>query len=598
MHLSHIMTASEKISQLRKSMQDEGVDAVIVANTDPHNNEYVADPWLYRAWLSGFHGSNGTLVVTQDQAGLWTDSRYFLMAEAALEGSGIDLFRTGEEDVPELNDWLEDQLAAGQTVAFSGAETSLATARKRIEVFEKRELTVRTDLNLVERIWADRPALSAGKVDVADVQYVGLGFREKLAQVREEMAKKKLDAYLLGRTDETGWLFNLRGSDLENSTVVLAFTLVTLEEVQLLVDVEKFSPEQVEQLNAGGCRIRGYQEIEAALGELPEGTRLLVDKRYLNYALSRCLVHCEVVEDRSIVTDLKAIKNAVEVENLRECLVDDGMALVRFFCWLERELGQGTRITEWSASVKLQELRATIPGFRHVSFPSIMGYQANGALPHYTVTEDNDVEIKPEGILLLDSGGTYRNGTTDITRVVPLGAVTEQQQIDYTSVLKGLIRLSLATFPKNATCAQLDGICRSALWEHQRDFLHGTGHGIGYGLEVHEGPQGFGGRSSERMKPGMTTTIEPGLYRTGDYGIRIENIVLCVEQEESPFGYFNRFETLTVFPINTDLVKVDMLSEEELTWLNTYNAGSYEKLTDKVSDEERSWLERACRPIV
>ena len=586
-----------KLTRLRREMQQQGVDAVIVADADPHNNELVAAPWMYREWLTGFHGSNGTAVITQDQAGLWTDSRYFIAAEDALRGTGIDLYRMGEDDVPKLEEWICETLASGHTVSFPGGETSLALARSWEKPLEKHGLSVRTDLNLVEAIWTDRPAIPTGAIDSLPLEYAGHSFTEKLAQIREKMRQDKLDAYLLGRTDETGWLFNIRGSDLPDSSVVLAYTLITASEVSLIVDPRKLSAEQREQLAADDCRLRPYGEVVDALKELPEHSRLLIDPQHINHQLSRQLTHCELVEERSIATDLKAIKNEVEINHLKQCHRDDGAALVKFFYWLSCQVKQGAQVSELSAAGKLRDLRAAISGFRHVGFSTIIGYNAHGALNHYCVTEETDMPIHAEGLLLVDSGGSYQNGLTDTTRTVPLGPVTEQQKVDYTCVLKGLLRLSMAVFPKTATCAQLDGICRSAMWEQQRDFKHGTGHGVGYGLEVHEGPQGLSARCQEQMKPGMVTTIEPGLYREGEYGIRIENVVLCVEKAESKFGSFYQFEDLTCCPINTRLVQPDMLNDQEIEALDRYHAWVIESLADKLTADEQAWLINQCSPI-
>ena len=587
----------ERVREIQTLMQSQNIDGLIVDNSDPHNSEYVAEHWQSRSWLSGFTGSNGILGMTATKVGLWTDSRYYLIADAALADTGITVFRMGEEDVPSIEKWMCDQLDAGQTVSFDGRVTSQDAGERWQSAFDDSEIIVRTDLDPISIVCPERPPIPTGQVFSVPVEIVGESRTSKIARVREAMVVARADAYLLGRTDETAWLFNLRGTDLKNSVSIIAYTLVTAESITLFIDPVKVPNEIADSLDADNVKIRPYDEIAEALRDLAEGTRLLTPKTHLSQYLAQRIGHCRRISGRSIVTDLKAIKNETELSELRACLVRDGAAKVRFMHWLYQQLETGTLVTELSASRRLRDFRAEIPGFQHVSFSTIMGYNGDAALNHYFVTEETDVPIEAEGMLLIDSGGTYLDGTTDITRVLPLGDNTQVQRVDYTAVLKGLIALSTATFPAGTTCAQLDGICRAPMWALGRNFSHGTGHGIGFGLEVHEGPQNISLRSSEVMKPGMTTTIEPGTYRPDRYGIRIENIVNCIEHETNELGTFYRFETMTYCPINVDLVAVDLMTDGELAWLNAYNAKSFELLAPLVDDAERAWLRHACRPL-
>ena len=591
------MTTAEKLASLRAWMEKNSVNAAIIPNADPHNNEYQAPRWLSRQWLSGLKGSNGTVVVTAEKSGLWTDSRYYDAAEEALAGSEIKLFRASDPGVDSIIDWLKSELKAGDVVSFSGNDISEADASSWVSSLKVANISANTELDPVDEIWTDRPAEPCGKLDLVAEELTGQSTEEKLKDLRALMQKKGVQVYLLGRTDESNWLLNFRGTDMENHPTPYCYTLVSADEAIFFVDERKLSDEAKSKFTAAGFTIRGYGEVASVLEELDKDTRLLMVPRYTNHNLYKAGSHCFLIKERALATDLKGVKNEVEMENTRKVMIEDGAAMVRFYFWMYGELKAGRKVTELSASKKLLECRQAIPGFRHVSFDSIMGYKAHGALNHYSVDENSDVEVTLDGIFLIDSGGNFENGTSDTTRVIPMGTPTQEQKIDYTLVLKCLIELITAEFPEDATCAQLDGICRRPMWQHHRLYRHGTGHGVGYGLEVHEGPQNFSGLTTERMYEGMLSTIEPGIYRSGEYGIRIENMVHTVKSADTPFGKFFKFENLTFCPINVDLVDTAYMDDYHIEWLNDYNAQVVEKLSPLLNEDEVSWLKYECRPV-
>ncbi len=592
------MQVKEKLTGLRAAMAAEGVDALIVSNADPHNNEYVAARWRCREWLSHMKGSAGTVVVTADWCGLWTDSRYYQIAATAIEGTEIELMRMSDLDVPAIDVWLKAQLDEGQVVAFNGDDTNLKQAKDWIESLTPMGLEVRTDLDLIDPLWTDRPAAPKGELFMVGDEFAGKSIEEKISEVRGSMVEQKVGAYLLGRTDESCWLLNFRGTDMESNPTPYCHTLVTLDEVFFFVDGEKLTDAARERFRAAGVTVKGYDEAEATLQGLDSSTRLLLVPSYTSQRLAKAGEHCVWVNGRAIVTDLKAVKNATEVRHLKRALIEDGAAMVRFYVWLYRTLRAGGEVSELQASRKLEACRAEVEGFRHVSFESIMGYGPDGALNHYSVDETTDKPVKLESLFLIDSGGNYLHGTTDTTRVIPMGEATQQQKEDYTLVLSSMLELLMLEFAEGSTGGQLDGVCRLPLWRHGRDFKHGTGHGVGFGLEVHEGPQNISSRSTEKMKLGMITTIEPGCYRPGEYGIRIENMVHTVLSRETEFGRFFKFENLTFCPINVDLIEPSLLPADQIEWLNAYHLEVVEKLSPLLNEEEREWLEHEClRPV-
>ena len=591
------MPTNQKLTTLRAEMAAKDIDAYIVSNADPHHNEYVAERWRCRAWLSNMHGSNGTVVVTKDWAGLWTDSRYYEAAEEALQGSEIELVRMSDIGVLSIEKWLKQNLREGQTVGFNGADTDLKQARSLIRTLEQARLKTQADLDLIELIWKDRPAAPIGKLFIVEDEYAGQSVEEKIKQVREKMKASSIEAYLLGRTDESCWLFNFRGTDIKDTPTPYCYTLITEDEVTFYINPEKLTSASRKKFETAGVTIKSYDSIEQDLKSIELGLRILIAPNYISYKLSEAVKHCICIESLPIVTGLKAVKNEVEIKHLKQALIDDGAALVKFYTWLYTALKRGEKVTELSASHKLTSYRAEVDGFRHVSFESIMGYGSDGALNHYSVDETNDKAVLPENIFLIDSGGNFTHGTTDTTRTIPMGEPSQLQKEDYTAVLYSTLDLMTAEFAEGATGAQLDGICRQALWKSGKNFKHGTGHGVGFGLEVHEGPQNISCKSIEEIKLGMITTVEPGCYRPGEHGIRIENMVHTVLSKETEFGRFFKFENLTFCPINTDLIERSMLPQHHIDWLNNYHEEILEKLNPLLNEEEQAWLKHECRAI-
>ncbi len=591
------MQVSDKLSSLRAEMKAEGIDALIVGNADAHNNEYTSARFRSREWLAHMKGSSGTVVVTADWCGLWADSRYYEAATDALQGTEIELMRMSDVDCPAIDTWLKINFDEGSTVAFDGAVTGLEQAKSWIDSMEPAGLKIRTDLDLVDRVWVDRPADPKGELFLVDVEFAGKSISEKISEVRAKLKEMKVDAHLLGRTDESCWLFNFRGTDIENTPTPYCYTLITQDEVLFFIDPDKLTAEAKRRFEEAGVTLKGYGEIVGALEALDSSTRLLIVPRYTSYALAKAADHCVRIKDRAVVTDLKGVKNETEVKHLKRALIDDGAAMVKFYHWLYTSLKNGEEVSELSASRKLTASRAEFAGFRHYSFESIMGYGPDGALNHYSVDEKSDKPVKLESIFLIDSGGNFEHGTTDTTRVIPMGEPTQEQKDDYTLVLRALIELITLQFPEGSTGAQLDGICRQSLWLAGRNFKHGTGHGVGFGLEVHEGPQNISPISSEKFVLGQISTIEPGCYRSGKHGIRIENMVHTVLSEETEFGRFFKFENLTFCPINVDLVEASLLTPEQVDWLNSYNAEVLEKLSPLLEPAEIEWLQNECRAV-
>ena len=591
------MQVAEKLSSLRTLMAENDVDVLIVSNSDPHNNEYVAERWRCRQWVSHMKGSSGVVLITANWCGLWTDSRYYETAILALKGTEIELMRSSDMDTPKIEEWIKKELPDGSTVAFNGADTSVTQAEAWMGSLQPAGFKMRTDLDLIDRVWKDRPQPPCGKFYFVDEVIIGESVESKISRVREEMRSRKIDAHLLGRTDESCWLLNFRGTDIANNPTPYCFTLVTLDRVVLFVDSEKLGDDGRERLAAAGVEVCDYTEVENELRALDASTRLLLIPNHASHALKQAGNHCAIVKDRAFVTDLKGVKNPTEVANFKRILVEDGAAMVRFYCWIYETLRNGGEVTELSASRKLEACRAEIEGFRHVSFESIMGYGPDGALNHYSVDESSDKPVHQEGLFLIDSGGNFVLGTTDTTRVIPMGESTDLQKADYTLVLRGFIDLISLKFAEGATGAQLDGVCRQAMWLHGRNFKHGTGHGVGFGLEVHEGPQNISGTCKEIMKLGQISTIEPGCYRPGQWGIRSENMVHTVLSSENEFGRFFEFENLTFCPINVDLVEPSLLNAEHIAWLNAYNAEVVEKLSPLLDDAQQAWLKNECRPV-
>ena len=600
----------KELLRLRERMQAERIDAWLIMTDDFHGSEYVGDYFKSREYISGFTGSAGTLLVLKDHVGLWTDGRYFLQAKEQLEGSGITLYRSGQPGVPSLENVLQERLSAGETLGFDGRCVMAGYARRLREQLEEKGITVVSGFDLVGDVWEDRPPLSREPVWILPEEYAGMGAGEKIAEVRRVLKQKKADWFLLASLEDICWLLNVRGNDVECTPVVLSYLLMSQEEVRWYVQTEELSPEVRDYLAQTGICLREYGEIYADVERLPAGSRLLYDENHVNDALiSRIPPEVEAEDGENPTLLLKAIKNPVEVSNERAAHIKDGVAVTRFLFWLkkqrkEEETGKWqTPVTELGAAAKLETFRREQDGYLGPSFYPILAYGEHGAIVHYAADEDSDIPLRPEGFLLADTGGHYKEGTTDITRTIALGPLTREQKEMYTLVLKGHIRLADAVFLKGAAGMSLDVLARTPLWERGLDYNHGTGHGVGYLLSVHEGPNSFRYRPAATrgndcvLEEGMITSDEPGIYLEGRFGIRLENLLVCARKRENTFGVFLGFEPLTMVPFDREAILGEMLSEKERNWLNTYHRKVFETLSPYLEEEERRWLREETAEI-
>ena len=589
----------ERIARLRTMMAQRGWDAVIVSGSDPHSSEYPAPRWQQVKWLTGFTGEAGDVVVTHDHAGLWTDSRYFIQAQQQFEGSGVELHKTRIPDAVDIPEWLAER---AKIVAFDGLCQSVDLVSELMEAVPEVHLVDVPDM--LEELWEERPKVPVTPVTTLDVDSFGGTPRgEKLEWLRKWMMLKEVDSILLSSLDEIAWMLNVRGSDIDYNPLVISYLLVTFDSVKWFVRrggeyMDPDTEDSFAELADEGVEIEEYIGICPALEMLAEYgglSRIFIDPSSLNYHIYTKI--CETFAEDSVVKGVspvilkKSVKVKSEIDNLRQTYIDDGVAVECFLYWLENEVASGREVTEWDASVKLTSLRSQIPGYRGNSFENISAYGPHAALPHYSTPEEGSAVIHPRGLYLVDSGGQYLTGTTDITRTVPMGECSYQEKEDYTLVLKGMIDLSMAVFPRGTTGHQLDALARMPLWKAGRNFGHGTGHGIGYYLCVHEGPQSIRWQANPQpLLPGMVISNEPGLYREGCHGIRHENIVLCRDAGTTEFGDWLDFETLTCCHIDTSVVLPELLGPEALQWLNGYNLWVYDTLSKYLSEEETLWL--------
>lgn len=593
------MTVKERIAALREKMRANGIDAYIVFDSDEHMSEYLPEYYRERSWISGFTGSAGTVVVTQQEAGLWTDGRYYLQAANQLSGSGVTLFRAADAGVISLTDYLFKSVASGGTIALNGRVASTAMLLELREKCAVNDITLRTDLRLIDELWTeDRPALPSGMAYAYPEDYAGLSVRKKLQQVREKMEKLRLDYYVVGALDSICWLYNLRGSDVATSPLFTGFALLCQDDAILFGDLERIPESLAASLTEAGVQLLPCDAIYSSISALPGQARVGFSARTVNAAIYDGLgerVDRVLLED-DIVEHLKMVKNHVELQHIRTAHKHDGVAMVRFLMWLEKAI-KTSRLTEWNICEKLYELRSAQPEFRGLSFGTIAGYGANGAIVHYAPSASQCAELREGSFLLVDSGGQYLGGTTDITRTIPLGEVPGSYRRDYTLVLQAFIRLHSARFPEGCTGKSLDVLSRQVMWDNYLDYKHGTGHGVGCFLNDHEGPTNFS-NARVPMEEGMVISIEPGIYRTGMLGVRTENLVTVVRDKRSDeFGQFFRFEPLTLCPINTQAIELKMLSRSEVSWLNQYHSYVFEQLSPMLEPEERKWLGNATAPL-
>lgn len=594
------MSVKENIEKLYQLMKERKIDAYIVASSDPHQSEYVADHFKSRAFISGFTGSAGTFLAIRDQGCyLWTDGRYFLQAEEQLQGTGIQLMRMGIPGVATLNEFIREKLPQGSSVGFDGRTYSGKQLDSMQAELKERNYSYKIDEDLMEEVWLERPAMPKGQVKVHDLQYAGKTIKEKLEAVREQMNKDEIEAYYVASLDDIAWLFNIRGTDILFSPVVYAYAYMDLEQTILYIDQEKLSSQVKEHLTSSNVIIKDYDALWTAVNQLGEGKIVGVDSSRVNSKLYNLLKKesAKVIEIKEITRLLKAVKNEVEIENLRKCNIVDNVAMVRFIKWLKENVGKEP-LTELSVEEKLMSLRAEGENNKGVSFETIAGYGPHGAIIHYRATKESNSDIHPEGFLLVDSGGQYLGGTTDITRTFALGALTEEMKKHYTLVLRGHINLSKLKFPQGTKGVQIDILARQPLWEEGLEYRHGTGHGLGFYLNVHEGPQSISQHLIDQpLLEGMVITNEPGYYIEGGYGIRLENDVLVVKDEKTEWGQFYRFEPLTLCPFDLEAVDAKQMKPEEKQWLNDYHKTVYNTLAAQLTEEERQWLKEATRSI-
>lgn len=591
-----------RIEALRALLARHQVDALLVPSADPHLSEYLPERWKGRAWATGFTGSAGTLIVTPTFAGLWVDSRYFTQADAELAGSGIERKSLPGSGSAAYVEWLAEHVPEGGSVAVCGDALGYATSKALEAALGKRRVTLRADLDLVGEAWSGRPGEPAAKVVEHLPPFATVPRKDKIARLRGAMAERGAAYHLVSSLDDVAWLLNLRGSDVEYNPIFLAHLLVGPGEIVLFVGGGKIGPELGARLADDGVHLAPYEDVKARLAAIPAGATVLVDPSRVTLGLVRALPREATVREAPNPTVMfKACKTDAEIAHVRATMEQDGAALAELFSWLEGALARGERVTELTIDEKANAARAKRPHAVGPSFPTIAGFGPNGAMPHYRATPESHAVIEGDGLLLVDSGGQYLGGTTDITRMIAIGAVTDAQKRDVTAVLKGMIQLSLACFPRGVRGGQLDALARAPVWATLSDYGHGTGHGVGYFLAVHEGPQGISPGAAALphaiLEPGMITSNEPGLYRPGKWGVRVENLVLAVPAGRSEHGEFLRFETLTLCPIDTRCLEPSLLDARERAWLDAYHAEVRRRVLPHVEGDARAWLVRATEPL-
>ena len=594
-----MQTINERIVALRRWMKENALTAFIFPSSDPHDSEYVADHWKTREWISGFSGSAGTAVVTLQHAALWTDSRYFIAAAKELAGSGYQLMKERMAGTPSISEWLASELAEYENpiVGVDGSVNTYAdVADLKQSLATKGNMLVRCTDDPMDVLWHDRPVIPNNKVCLHPLKYAGETTESKLSRIRESLVKQGAAGLLVTALDEIAWVLNLRGSDVHCNPVFVSYLLISSNNATLYINREKLSEDVSEYLSTENIDVEEYESVENGLKKYT-GKSLLIDVHSTNYTLSTAVDSDKIHVGTSPIPMMKAIKNKVEQDGFRAAMLRDGVAMVKFLAWMKGAVEAGGQ-TEITLADRLEALRAEQQHFKGISFDTIVGYEAHGAIVHYEATPETDIPIEPHGFVLIDSGAQYEDGTTDITRTIALGELTDEQRQVYTLVLKGYIQLDLCRFPSGACGSQIDAIAREPMWREGYNYLHGTGHGVGSYLNVHEGPHQI--RMEWRPAPlqaGMTVTNEPGLYLEGKFGVRIENTLLIVPSETTDFGDFLKFETLTLAPIDTTPIVLDLLTEEERLWINNYHRRVFESLSPYLAGHERKWLEEATRSI-
>lgn len=588
---------NDRLQALRALFAQESIAAFIIPSTDPHLSEYVAPHWKSREWISGFTGSAGTVVVTAREAGLWTDSRYFLQAAQQLDGTEIQLYKEMLPETPGITTYLNAKLQPGDVVGIDGKMFSAEEVERMQAELQKRQIKVKSITDPMEKLWTDRPPMPEAPAFVHETKYAGKSSTEKISMIRKELKKNGAQALFISALDEIAWTLNLRGSDVHCNPVVVSYLLIEEQEAHYFIQQQKVTSSVAAYLKETGVSLHEYEEAETYLKGIKSGS-LLLNPGKTNYAVySAVNPQCRIIHGASPVALLKAIRNEQEIAGIHAAMQRDGVALVKFLKWLEETVPAGSE-TEISVDRKLHGFRAEQALYMGESFDTIAGYKEHGAIVHYEATPETDVRLKPEGFLLLDSGAQYLDGTTDITRTIALGELTEEEKTDYTLILKGHIALAMAIFPVGTRGAQLDVLARMPIWQQKMNYLHGTGHGVGHFLNVHEGPQSI--RMNENpvtLQQNMLTSNEPGVYKAGSHGIRTENLILVVPAGEGMFGDYLKFETVTLCPICKKGIIKEMLTAEEITWLNDYHHTVYEKLAPSLNQEEQAWLKEATSSL-
>lgn len=594
---------NKNVEALRSLMNERGIDAYIIPTSDFHESEYVGDYFRARKFISGFTGSAGIVVITKDIAGLWTDGRYFIQAANEIKGSCFKLFPMGEEGVPTVEEFLADNVKEDGCIGFDGRVMNTKSVEDIKKALEGKNINIKHEEDLVDLIWNDRPEISKEPAFLLPVKYSGKEAIDKLKDLRKVMEEKNADVHILTSLDDIAWLFNIRGNDVECNPVVLSYAIITKEDATLYVDKSVLNDEIVKYLDSAKVTIKDYNDIYEDVKNISSDATVLLDTNKVNYTLTETLPKgITIVDEMNPTTFAKAIKNSVEIENLRKSHIKDGVAFTKFMYWLKTNIGK-TKITEISASDYLENCRRAQDGFIELSFPTIAGYKGNAAMMHYSATKETAAELKEEGLFLVDSGGQYFEGTTDITRTMALGPISDEEKLHFTTVTRSMLNLANAKFLHGCRGMNLDILARGPLWELGIDYKCGTGHGVGYLLNVHEAPNGFRWRivpernDSCVLEEGMVTTDEPGVYIEGSHGIRIENELVCRKAEKNEYGQFMDFETITYAPIDLDAIDPSLMSKREVKMLNDYHAMVYEKLSPYMTEEENIWLKKYTRSI-
>lgn len=592
------MNINERVNKLRELMKLNGITAYIIPTSDPHQSEYVADYYKGRSWISGFTGSAGTVVITQNDANLWADGRYFIQAENELKGSEYKLFKMGLPGVPTYIQWLKDNLKDGETIGYDGKVFSQTMAEKLEKEFKEANIDFNDKYDLVGDVWEGRPSLSKNEAFLHELKYTGLSSNEKIEKVRENMKTKGVDYSLVGSLDDIAWLYNIRGRDVKGNPVIISYALISMDKSYLFVDKDKINNEVESFLNENSIEILPYEDVIKYVNNIENDSKITLEKDKINRWLFNGIPReCNIINEINYTTILKGQKNDTEIKNQRNAYIKDGVALTKFLYWLDNNIGK-TEITELSATDRLLEFRKEQDLFIEASFNTISAYGPNAAMAHYSASEDSFAVLDDKGFYLVDSGGQYLDGTTDITRTIAVGPLSDEEKRDFTLTLKGHINLIDAKFLEGTNGYQVDILCRAPLWKEGIDFKHGTGHGVGYLLNVHEGPHRIASAPNDvALEKGMVVSIEPGVYKAGKHGIRIENIVVVDKDMETEFGQFMKFEVLSYVPIDLEAIDVSLLSNDEKQWLNNYHADVYNKLSPYLNEEEKAWLKHNTRSI-